>query len=173
MKKLHLLLIPLFLCFVSFAHAISSETSKKILDYIFENLSEAGTLRQDERGFVYVDIDDEYIYKLNALIKDEGYEMPPYFGWKGAHGAHISVIYAKEAKNYKVKEIKEVGSTIYFKPKSCSAVEPGSWDDVEEVFVITVEAPILDKLRKKYGLPKAHYDFHITIGLKYRQPTAA
>lgn len=38
--------------------------------------------------------------------------------------------------------------------------ENGDW-----VFVV-VEAPELDAIRQKYGLPKTKYAYHITIGIK-------
>lgn len=138
---------------------------KKIRDYIFENLPEYGTLVQDDRGFVYVDLPNDYIYKLNPLIAEKGFELPPYFG-PGLHGAHISVIYAGEATENNIK-IKEAGQTIYFSPKDCKVVKPGNWQDVDAVYIIQVDAPALDKLRKRYGLSKAAYPFHITIGIKY------
>ncbi len=106
---------------------------------------------------------------LSEFISEEGYELPPYFGRDELHGAHISVIYSKEAKEYGVGKVKEVGETIYFKPLGCRVVAPKNWKDVDEVYVIAVQAPVLNRLRKKYGLPKAGQDFHITIGVKYRQ----
>lgn len=149
-------------------------TCDKIKEYIFTHLNETGVLKQDRWGFVYVDLDDKYILDLNGFIADKGFDTPPYFGGADMHGAHISVIYADEAQAHKlVGKIKEVGSTIHFRVKSCTTVQPKSWKNVDEVYILTVDAPILAKLRKKYGLPPSHYDFHITIGVKYAAEKAA
>src|SRR5215831_10080616 len=84
---------------------------KEMLDYIFENLPEYGTLMQDERGFVYVDLPNDYIHKLYPMIDEEGFDEPPYFVRPRMYGAHISVIYASEAKEHGIK-IQEGGQTI-------------------------------------------------------------
>jgi hypothetical protein len=172
MKLLFFFILPLVLCTVQLNAAEETPACSQIIEYIFDNFTEAGELKQDDRGFVYVDLDDQYVYKLNEFIKDQGFEIPPYFG-PNMYGAHISVVYSKESEKYQLGEIAEVGSTIYFRPVGCKTVPPGSWADVEEVYVITVDAPILDKIRKKYGLPKSTYDFHITIGVKYKEKSAA
>lgn len=155
----------LFLSLLFFASALCADC-KQMLDYIFENLPEYGTLMQDRRGFVYVDIPNDFVHKLFPMIDEKGFVEPPYFGAPGLYGAHISVIYAKEANDNYIK-IKETGQTIYFSPKACQVVKPSKWPDVDEVYIITVEAPALNKLRKRYGLREAAHPFHITIGVKY------
>ncbi len=144
----------------------------KIKDCIAEQLSTSGTLKQDSQGYVYVDIDDRYIVSLIELIEKEGFEQPPYFG-PGLHGAHISVISAQEAKKFALGKIKERGATIPFTIKDCQIVHPPTWKEVESIYILTVEAPLLDELRQQYGLPKSRYDFHITIGLIYKEAQAA
>jgi hypothetical protein len=37
---------------------------------------------------------------------------------------------------------------------------------MSEVYFVVVEAPELDRIRAKYGLPQRLYPFHITIGAK-------
>jgi hypothetical protein len=166
MRIINCILITIFL-FLNQVHA--DKACEKIRDYIFEHLSESGTLKQDDSGFVYIDIDNNYIYKLIDFIKEQGFEKPPYFSWPNGHGAHISVIYAAEAESYDIGKIEERGKPIYFKIKGCKIVNPPSWEGVESVYILTVEVPILDKIRKKYGLPKPKYDYHITIGIKRSQ----
>jgi hypothetical protein len=74
--------------------------------------------------------------------------------------------YPEEMTKYGVKEIKECGEMISFVPTRCQVVHPPRWKKVDEVYFVVVEAPQLDKIREKYGLPKREYDFHITIGVK-------
>ncbi len=147
--------------------------SDKISDYIFDHLDTIGTLEKDKYGFVYVKIDDDFIYKLYELIQDQGFKPPPYFGGVEMHGAHISVIYSGESDHYRIGDIEEVGSKIKFSCKECEIVHPKNWHGVTDAYTITVDAPSLQKLRKKYGLPKAAHNFHITIGIKRESGKAA
>ena len=130
---------------------------QKMLDYVFENLPECGTLKQDKYGFTYVDIPDDYIYGLVP----EGFEPPDYFGPELV-GAHISVIYQPEAVEYNlVGKVKE--TPVSFTVTDCAIVHP---DPDSELCILVVESPKLERIRKFYGLPKAKYPFHITIGVR-------
>jgi len=177
MRFLRHLWVPLVLILCMGAVDVKDEDEtppcERIMSYILDNLPESGTLCQDSAGFVYVDLDDDYIHTLSEFISEEGYELPPYFGRDELHGAHISVIYSSESKQYNIGKVKEVGETFYFKPLGCKVAAPKNWKGVDEVYVIAVQAPSLNRLRKKYGLPKAANDFHITIGVKYRQEEAS
>lgn len=134
-----------------------------ILNYVEHQLPHSGVLEHAE-GFVYVKVDDEYIHKLVTFIQEEGFEEPPYCGEVGLVGAHISVIYPDEVKQYGIVHVQECGKTIYFHAKECQVVAAGQGGDV--YYVVIVEAPELEQIREKYGLPKRKYDFHITIGIR-------
>lgn len=144
----------------------------KMLNYIQNSLPHFGILK-NSGGFVYLDVDDEYIHKLVAFIQDDGFEEPPYFGSADLVGAHITVIYPDEVKKYGIKEVQECGETIHFTPKECKVVHPPRWQEIDEVYFIVVEAPELDRIREKHGLPKREYDYHITIGVKPKIAKAA
>jgi hypothetical protein len=116
-------------------------------------------------GFTYVDLDDEYIHKLVTFIRDDGFEEPPYFGRPDLIGAHITVVYPEEVIQYGIGSIEECGTTIEFTLKGCEIVVPPKWKTVSEVYFVAVDAPALDEIRRKYGLSKRAYDFHITIGV--------
>ena len=139
--------------------------SEKLINFIFAHLPKNGILRKDERGMVYVKVDNNYIHKLIEFIKQEGFEVPPYFG-EGLHGAHITVMTPEEILYYAIGEIKECGHVVRFEPKDCKVVHPETWNPGEVVCLITVEAPMLHKLRQKYRMPESKYDFHITVGVK-------
>lgn len=128
------------------------------------HLPESGILRNSD-GFVYVDLDDAYIHQLVTFIEQEGFQEPPYFG-KDLVGAHITVIYPNEIEKYGIETIQETGRTIHFVPNTCQAVRPPTWQAIDEVYFVVVDAPELDAIREKYGLPKREYAFHITIGIK-------
>lgn len=157
----------IFLMLVCSQCPAQTPSCPKILHYIHEELPQQGVLKSSD-GFVYVDVDDAYIHKLIAFIQKDGFEKPPYFGSTDLVGAHISVIYQDEMKQYGVGEIEECGETIDFRATGCNIVHPHKWKDMDEVYFVVVEAPELDQIRKKYGLPKREYDFHITIGVKHK-----
>jgi hypothetical protein len=153
----------MLLCYSCTAREASS--CPKILNYIQNQLPQYGVLK-DSAGFVYVDVDNEYICKLVTFIQKDGFEEPPYFGNPDLVGAHITVIYPDEVKRYGIGKIQECGETIYFTPKECKVVYPPKWQEIDEVYLVVVKAPEFDRIRKKYGLPKREYEFHITIGVK-------
>ena len=150
---------------IAFAGETSAQSCPEILNYIEENLVHHGTLKKSG-GFVYLDLDDEYVHQLFKFIERDGFEEPPYFGEDGLVGAHITVMSSYETKEYGISEIRECGEEKYFVPKKCQVVNPSGWNRIEEVYLIVVDAPELNVIREKYGLPKQEHDFHITIGVK-------
>ena len=82
-------------------------------------------------------------------------------------------MYPDEIKKYGIKKVKECGDVISFVPQTCQVVHPPKWKEIDEVYFVVVEAPQLDQIRKKYGLPKREYDFHITIGVKPKMARSA
>lgn len=165
------LFLAIFICLGSLCYPDDSPKDRaKILDHIFYNFPESGTLCQDKDGFVFVDISDDYINQLLQYILPENFESPPFFQRANGHGAHISVIYSHEAKKNRIK-IKEAGQSIYFKVTDCKIVDSNQpqW---EATCILKIEAPNLVNLRKKYGLAELNYDFHITIGVKKRKQAA-
>lgn len=133
-----------------------------IPDTAIAQLPCVGVLRENEEGFVYIDIDDRFIHDLVRFIESEGFEAPPYFG-PGRIGAHISVI-CKDEEKY--GPIEECGQIFSFTPVACQVVHPPHWTGVEEVYLIEVDVPGLDLIREKYGLPQKEFPFHIAIGVK-------
>lgn len=157
----------LFLFTVGYAED-KPKAHEKIIDVVFEQFDSVGILRQDGSGMVYVEIPDDYIYKLHPFIEEEGFELPTSLYGAHALGAHISVIYKGEAQNYHIGWIPERNSKIFFKVAGCKIV-PLNQEGYESACVLTILAPNLNKLRNRYGLPAMKYDFHITIGMKPRK----
>jgi hypothetical protein len=157
MKSFKYYLIPIFFvcsCFAAVPH------EERVLDYAEKTLPHSGVLKKSN-GFVYVDVDDAYIHELISFIQEEGFEEPPYFGKPPLCGAHISVMYAHETDD--INDVEECGETMDFTIRQCMVWHSFSG---KEIYVILVDAPRLNGIRKKYGLsPDA--DFHITLGVKY------
>lgn len=156
----------IFLVFTSYGCSSKTTSSDPaILHYAKAELPHYGILKISE-GFIYVDLDDDYIHKLVSFIQKEGFQEPPYFGSSDLVGAHISVAYPEEAEKYGIENLEEYGEKIPFTLKECQIAHPTKLQGIEQVYFIVIEAPELDRIRKKYGLPKKQYDFHITIGAK-------
>jgi hypothetical protein len=60
-------------------------------------LPKSGVIKSTENGYIYVDIDDEFIHKLFPLLSLDHIQMPDYFSEeKNYIGAHISLVYPEE-----------------------------------------------------------------------------
>lgn len=124
-------------------------------------------IKQDARGFVYLDIPDEYLGELLAMTGDPKAELPPYFG-KDRAGAHISVIAADEGGRPLTLRPQDVGKKVSFQIVHVDAVKPDGWKGMKKVHFVTVRSPELQDFRTQYGLsPKLDgHDFHITFGVE-------
>lgn len=120
-------------------------------------------LRQDERGFVYLDIPDDYILSLHEHLEKDA-TLPPYFG-PGKSGAHVSIIATLEMAG----EISELGKTFEFRIAQTDSLKPLHFDGVSQVSFLTLACPEMESLRIKYGFtPRLNgHDFHLTYALKY------
>jgi hypothetical protein len=132
-----------------------------VVDFANTNLPHEGIL-QDENGFIYLKVDNNYIYELYPLLglKEEGFFKPPYFRRADSPGAHISVFYKDENV-----QPEELGQTFHFEPKQIALVHANK----ETTYaVLVVESPELEKLREKYHKsPKLHgHEFHISLAKK-------
>ncbi|MBA3816360.1 MAG: hypothetical protein H0X29_07545 [Parachlamydiaceae bacterium] len=133
-----------------------------ILQWAKLHLSQVGTLKEEEGGFVYLKVDDEYIEQLGPMLSDPRYEKPPYFRRSDSPGAHISIFYVNERRQ--TGTIHEIGQRYNFKIIGLAAVP----QKTHEYIVLEVESRELEQLRKKYGLSPLlmGHQFHITIAKK-------
>ena len=120
-----------------------------------------GKLKQTKDGFTYLDIPDNVITALFALIDKDGIVKPPPY----STGAHISVMDDKEVQDI---DIKELGQEFNFTMGEMKSTKPEGWEEVDRVYFVQVYSEELEKLRKKYGLSKKlkGHEFHITIAIE-------
>ena len=118
-------------------------------------------LKQDENGFVYLDISDEYVYSLYKSCGEPGMELPPYFG-EGRAGAHVTAI-----PEFHGLRPEDIGKKFSFRIVSADSIRPDGWKGVDQVSFLTLSCPQLEKFRTSYGLsPKIDgHDFHLTFGI--------
>lgn len=141
------------------------QNQEEIIDWANEHLPHEGVLTEEKGGFVYVKVDDDYIFQLYPLLHNPQYAKPPYFRRPDSPGAHISVFYVDERDH--TGKIKEIGQKYTFSITGLAAVPP----KYHEYIVLKVSSPELENLRCRYGLSpllKGH-EFHITIAKKKKK----
>ncbi len=134
------------------------------LNFVHEELSHQGILKNKE-GYLYLKVDDRYIYDILPLLEQKDLDIPVYFGSDSSPGAHISVIYETERQQLP-PVIPEVGSIFEFEIVGFYSFFVA---DHKEDFVLVVNAPQLEALRTKYGLSQKlmGHEYHITIAEKH------
>lgn len=129
-----------------------------LFKYVQEYMPKTGTLRITNKGFVYIDLDDNHVMQILKQLKDSRYAINRSFS---NVGSHISVMYEDESKG---KKIKEFGKKFSFTPLGFYTMVM----DDREYFMLAVDSPELAKLRQRYGLsPKLNgHTFHVTLGVR-------
>lgn len=142
---------------------VQTESWPRAVEYAREHLPMEGVLK-DKSGFVYLKVDNDYIYSLFPMLdlKKYGFQEPPYFRTNTSPGAHISVIYVDERV-----VPREIGETFHFNLKKIRIVNTSK----ASFAILEVESPELEALRKRYGLsPKLKgHEFHISLAEKSRR----
>lgn len=125
-----------------------------------ETLPNTGILKQKENGFVYLDVPNEFITDVIPLLDHPGRLQPRPTASKSI-GAHISVFH--EGENIAPEEL---NAPFSFSVKEIRSFTLNTRDGLKKLWVIAVNSPELESLRKSYGCsPKLKgYDFHITLG---------
>ena len=138
-----------------------------VLTFAKEDMVHEGPLRKTNEGFVYVKVPNSYIFETLKLLDSTTIEHPAYFG-KSMVGAHITVIDKTESQGKKLK-LPPMGTIIPFEIMQFSSVDITNDYGTKRVYMFTVDAAELEKIRLDNGLPpKARgLDFHITVGVEY------
>ena len=129
-----------------------------LFNYVKEYMPKTGTLKTTNKGFVYVDIDNNYLIEILKQLKDSNYKINRGFN---NIGANIAVISPQEVKGQRIREF---GKKIAFSPLGFYTVVM----DQNEYLMLAIDAPELVNIRTKYGLaPKPHgHTFNIILGVR-------
>lgn len=114
-----------------------------------------GILRKNEKGLIYLSIDDKFIDLLLPYLEPRGLTRSP-------NGAQIPVI------REDLPKIAELGTSFSFGIEGLYSLEPDSWPEMEEVWFLKVRSPELEALRRKYFLTKlpGGNSFYIVVAVK-------
>jgi len=116
---------------------------------------QTAVLRQDAKGFVYLDVPDETLQSLRAYCTGDHVKEPPYFK-PGMAGAHVSVMFPGEVGHLRAEDIGRKFSLRYVHV-----------DSVNGYHFVALSSPELEQLRASYGLAQrlhSDHDFHLTFG---------
>ena len=118
------------------------------------DLPRSGTVAQDSTGMIYLDIDDEFIFRALEVLQPFGYIRPAFFVFPPAPiGAHIEIVTKREAEDYELwagkREISHIGKRVEFQLVKAYVSYPriGQYG-VEARYKIRVESEELDMIRK-------------------------
>jgi hypothetical protein len=113
-----------------------------------------GILRQTAQGYVYLDIDNQFILSLLPYLTAQGLSRPPYFNlFNSPEGAHIPVISTRESYFQDIGTIQEINQEFSFEIEGFYSVKPNLWPEIDEVWYFKVACLALEKMRRKYFLP--------------------
>ncbi len=133
------------------------ETAKKV--------NQVGQLCLKSNGYSYVNVDDAFVENVANLLPTEGDFKPLPTGSKKL-GAHISVLYEDEMIGKEIWDFVDAGDWFSFEVRDLRYFDRKTGNGIKRYWLLAVDAPGLQRLRKHYGLkPKLQgHDFHITLG---------
>jgi len=128
-----------------------------------------GELYLSKSGWILLSVPNSLVRGSFDALGVVGAELPP--GPDGKLNAHISVIRPEELEQIGgADKVTERGKQFKYRIKSLKTVVPSSWPEISKVWMLEVQSPELENLRKSYGLsarPKDNkYEFHITIAVR-------
>ncbi len=142
--------------------------SAGICAYIRQAFPQQGILKQDQEGFVYLELPDNLITEIFPLLHDRESEMIPLY-YLEPSPAHVPVILPHEWNQKKGwGPLKEHHLSFSFEMTQLSWIKPKRWPGVERVYFLNLKSPELEKLRERYLLPALirGHEFHIAIAYK-------
>ena len=91
-----------------------SPSGKYVIEAI-SNLPTRGLLAL-ENGMLYLDLDDDWIFKALDVLRDYNYMRPPFFMYPPVPvGAHIEIVTEREAEDYELGDVSHlIGKTVDF-----------------------------------------------------------
>lgn len=143
--------------------------SASICAYSRYALPKKGILRQDQEGFVYLELPDDFVTEIFPLVNDRECEAVPLHDLEPSP-AHIPVILPHEwAQRKGWGELQDLEKkTLSFEITRLSSLKPKRWPGVEKVYFLSLKSPELEKFRERCLLPSLirGHAFHVAIAYK-------
>jgi hypothetical protein len=146
---------------------ITDPRSSSIISYINSLLPIAGTLKQNDKGFIYLDIANEYITSIIPFFDDPSIDLPPYYGESFSDGAHIAIATGDEEK--KLFSPLPLGDAFSFTITGCYRASLLYDLKNKYVWYLTISSDELTKLRTDMGLTPLPNGETFSITLAYKK----
>jgi hypothetical protein len=166
MKKLLFLSILFPICiFSSIPEVIQTDINFSY--HIEKKIPKYGMLKQEQDGFLYIEVSNNFIFDILPTLNDPQILVPPYFE-NDKIGAHITVATMQEIKKLNYPKINDLGKIIHFTIENISKVKLENSYLGSEIYYLKINSSKIEEIRKNLELPAKinDYDFHITIGIK-------
>lgn len=111
---------------------------------------------------------------VHSALHEPGIELPP-CSVSGRLNAHITVLRPDEIDQVGGPDalVENRGKNFQYRIVGMRSLKPEGWAEMERAWILEVESPDLEKLRKSYGLsarPKNNqHDFHITVAVRRKK----
>ena len=137
------------------------------------HLPREGWVSQNPSGMVFLDLDDDWIFSVQNLLAEYGYEVPPYFYPPHPVGAHITLVSTDEVKKYEKNYgmnvgVVDLGRKIKFSIRRCGVSFPRNRSyGLEARFKVWVKGEELKRIRRRVTgqlMPKG--GFYVVVGVR-------
>ena len=146
-----------------------SPPSRDVLKKLSDLPTRGYITRNPDTGYVFLDLDDEWIFSVSSMMEKYGYETPPYF-YGEATGAHVTLLPGFVGEKYKDRDV-EVGREVEFSVTGASPLYPTyRWYGMEALYMVWIESQELEEFIESFNDPE--YDgpgygkFHIVVGVR-------
>lgn len=137
-------------------------------------LPKEGVLRQDESGFVYLELSPFFITTFFPRLQDQDPAAASFQEFEPSP-AHVPVILPHEWTQKKGwGEIAELEKAFSFDIVKLCSIKPKNWPGIERVYFLELSSPALRQLRESHLLPSLirGHPFHVAIACKKANPAA-
>jgi len=138
-----------------------------------KHLPREGWVSQNPGGMVFLDLDDDWIFSIEDLLAEYGYEIPPYFHPPHPVGAHITLVTTDEVKKYVQNYgmnvgVVDLGRKIKFSIRRCGVSFPRNRSyGLEARFKVWVKGEELKRIRRRVtGQLMPRGGFYIVVGVR-------
>ena len=146
--------------------------TRKEVEEALENLDRSGVVMEYIDGGIYLDLDNDWIFKALEVVSIYGYEVPPFFNYSGGEGAHIKIAEKDEIKGESVQAV--LGRKVHFEVVRAYASFPNlKTYGLENIFKINVQSAELHNIREeltgKTTPPNGKF-FFVVLAVRKIQP---
>ena len=143
--------------------------SDKDVMEIVSTLPKHGYVTMNSTGYVFLDLDDDWIFKLGDVMAEYGFETPPYFYGTEPTGAHVTMVPANLSSRFS-KDNVPLGKKVNFQVVKAKVFYPKRrWYGTEAGYFVWIKSNELLKISRSLAGPRynpSYGMFHIVVGVR-------